>query len=421
MSASTTTSTSPTAHQLWHRARGLLLAAAILAVAGVTIAALRSGGEHGLLDPRSADPYGSKAVSRLLSDRGIHTKVLTSSTEILAQTDPATTLLVPAPDSLNERQRDEIRRAALRSGRTVLVAPGADTASALAPGVRTASPTPVQPVLPGCDFPAARRAGNVDLGGFRYSAKTEQADSCYLRQGKGTLLRLPTASSHGSSSAPTRDTVLLGAPDLLYNDHLANRGNASLAVQLLGSRSQLLWYLPNTSDTAAPEGEERSFFDLLPSGWTWAAVQLAVAVALAALWRARRLGPLVQEQLPVAVPAAEATEGRARLYRKANARAHAATSLRSASRTRLARLVGVSHSQAHTPDILVSALAERTRGGSPPTEPERDSSSIHSLLFGPPPQNDAALVQLADALDQFEKHVTSDASAPPPRDKDRPT
>lgn len=423
MSASgTTTSTSPTAHQLWRRARGLLLAAAILAVAGVILAALRSGDEQGLLDPRSTSPYGSKAASRLLTDRGVNTKVLTSSTEVLAQTNPDTTLLVPAPDLLNERQRDEIHRAALRSGRTVLIAPGPEATKALAPGVRTAAPATVQAVPPDCDLPAARRAGDADLGGFRYSAKAaKHADSCYLRQGKGTLLRLPSTPADASSSAPARDTVLLGAPDPLYNDKLAEHGNASLTIQLLGSRSQLLWYLPSEVDTAPSEEKERGFLDLLPSGWTWATIQLAIAAALAALWRARRLGPLVQEQLPVAVPAAEATEGRARLYRRANARDHAAASLRSASRTRLAHLIGVPHAQAHTPEILVPALVDRIRDHSSPSELPRDSSALHSLLFGQAPQNDAALVQLADSLDQFEKYLTADASARPPRDKDRPT
>lgn len=82
--------------------------------------------------------------------------------------------------------------------------------------------------------------------------------------------------------------------------------------------------------------DEQSFFDLLPSGWLWGTLQLFVAAALAALWRARRLGPLVPERLPVAIRASETVEGRARLYRKADARDRAALALRSATRIRLA-------------------------------------------------------------------------------------
>jgi hypothetical protein len=401
---------------MWRRARGLLLAAAILAVAGLTLAALRSGGEDGILDPRSAAPTSSKAVSKLLSHHGVSTKVLTSSTEVLAQTDPGTTLLVPFPDSLNNRQRKEIREAALRGGRLVLLAPGRKATSALAPGVRTFSPAPVQPVSPDCDFPAARQAGDTELGGFRYSAKTKQAGSCYLNQGRASLLRLPTPASDGA--ALSTDTVLLGAPNPLYNERLDQHGNASLALQLLGARSQLLWYLPSASDTAPPNAEQRSFVDLIPSGWTWGALQLSVAAALAALWRARRLGPLVHEQLPVAVPAAEATEGRARLYRRANARGHAAEALRTASRTRLASMVGVPHAQAHIPEMLIPALTSHPLNQSFPGSPPLDGPALHSLLFGPSPQNDDALVQLADDLDQFEKDRTSHTSASSPTDKD---
>ncbi|WP_326808398.1 DUF4350 domain-containing protein [Streptomyces sp. NBC_01775] len=415
MSTSAPTSTSPTAQQVWRRARGLLLAAAILAVAGLTLAALRSGGEDGVLDPRSPAPNGSKAVSRLLSHHGVSTKILTSSAEVLAQTDPGTTLLVPFPDSLNSRQRKEIHQAARRSGRTVLLAPGPKATTALTSGVRTFPPTPVQPASPDCDFPAARRAGDTELGGFRYSANTKQADSCYHNQGHASLLHFPAPASDGAAST---DTVLLGAPDPLYNERLDQHGNASLALQLLGARSQLLWYLPSASDTAPPEAEQRSFFGLIPSGWTWGAFQLAVAAALAVLWRARRLGPLVHEQLPVAVPAAEATEGRARLYRRANARGHAAEALRTASRSRLAALVGVPHPQAHIPEILIPALTGHSPAPPLPDAPAPDGPAVHALLFGPPPQNDDDLVQLADDLDRFEKDRISHTSASSPTDKD---
>ncbi len=64
-------------------------------------------------------------------------------------------------------------------------------------------------------------------------------------------------------------------------------------------------------------------------------LQLAVAVVLLALWRARRLGPVVPESLPVVVRAAEATEGRGRMYRRAGARDRAAGRLRAATRTRI--------------------------------------------------------------------------------------
>lgn len=48
--------------------------------------------------------------------------------------------------------------------------------------------------------------------------------------------------------------MLLGSPGILHNDRLDQQGNASLALQLLGSRPHLLWYLPSLDDPSAAEG-----------------------------------------------------------------------------------------------------------------------------------------------------------------------
>lgn len=386
------TSTSPTARQVWTRTRGVLLALVLLLVGAVAIATLRSGGQHGRLDPRSADPYGSRAVAAILADHGVSTRVVTTLDQARAAAGPDTTLLVAVPDLLTDGQQSRLHSATAASGgRTVLVAPDTPSVGRLAPGV-TADPAPSfdTTLSPGCSLPAARRAGTADTGGgIRYSTTARRADTCYPSDGLPTLLRIPQTAKGG-------DTVVLGTPDILYNNRLDKRGNASLALQLLGSHPHLVWYLPSLSDASAPDTGDRTFFDLLPTGWLWGTLQLFIAAALAALWRARRLGPLVPEKLPVAIRASETAEGRARLYRKANARDRAATALRSTTRTRLAPLVGIPVTQAHTPEALLPALSAQI--GS-------DGQSLHDLLFGPPPGDDAALVSLADRLDALEREV----------------
>ncbi|WP_306324336.1 MULTISPECIES: DUF4350 domain-containing protein [unclassified Streptomyces] len=383
----------PTTRQIWTRTRGIALALVFLLVAAVVIAVVRSGEQHGALDPRSADQRGSRAVAELLADRGVHTRVVTTTAEARAAADPDTTLLVAVPDRLTPHQQSQLRSATADSGgRTVLVAPGSAAVQRLAPGV-TADPEPAadEPLAPGCALPEARRAGPANTGGHRYDTTLAGTDSCYRSYGSATLLRLPATTGDG-------DTVVLGAPDILLNDSLDKQGNASLALQLLGSRPHVVWYLPSLSDEAAAGDtqNDRGFIDLIPSGWLWGTLQLFIAAALAALWRARRLGPLVQERLPVAIRASETVEGRARLYRKANARDRAATALRISTRTKLAPLIGVPVSQAHSPETFLPALARQL-----PT-PDRDP---HTLLFGPPPATDAALIALADHLDALEREV----------------
>ncbi|MEV6963334.1 DUF4350 domain-containing protein [Streptomyces sp. NPDC051207] len=386
------TSASPTARQVWTRARGVALAVVLLLAAAVALAVLRSDAHRGELDPRSADPRGSRAVAELLADRGVTTRVVTTLDQARRAVAPDTTLLVTEPDLLTEHQQDRLRSSfAGASGRTVLVAPGGASVERLAPGVTADPATSFDSTLdPGCSLPAARRAGSADTGGVRYTTTHTDADACYPSEGLATLLRIPDTTADG-------DTVVLGAPDILLNDRLDDEGNASLALQLLGSRPHLVWYLPSLSDaSAADPDEQRSFFDLLPSGWLWGTLQLFIAAALAALWRARRLGPLVPESLPVAIRASETVEGRARLYRTANARDRAAAALRSTTRIRLAPLAGVPVAQAHTPEALLPALSAHLHG---------DGQSLHALLFGPPPGDDTALIALADRLDALESEV----------------
>ncbi|MFD9305631.1 DUF4350 domain-containing protein [Streptomyces sp. NPDC060048] len=389
---------------LWTRARGFLVALAVLLAAGLTLAALNSGAKHGYLDPRSADPFGSRAVAELLDAHGVTTRVVTTAEEAADATGPDTTLLVADPDRLGEGKLRAIRSAIdLSGGRTVLLAPSTPSLPDLAPGTRThdSGTSPETNLDPGtCALPAAASAGRAATGGgYRYTTTTPGAVGCYPSAGHPTLLVLPTATPGG-------DTVLLGSETVLLNKTLAKEGNASLALQLLGSRPHLVWYLPSLADSGPDDTDDREedFLALIPAGWSWALLQLFVAAALAALWRARRLGPLVTENLPVLIRASEATEGRARLYRKAGARDRAATVLRAAARERLAALVGVPASQAHDPASLVPAVSARLTAGDPATATHRPGDPA-ALLFGTIPDTDAALVALADQLDALEREV----------------
>lgn len=409
-STASPTSTAPTPGQVWTRARGVLAVVLILVVAGITFAVVRSGTNHGQLDPRSTDPKGSRAVAELLKARGVTVTVATTLDEVTAATGPDTTLLVAGPNLLTRSQQLRLDAAASASaGRTLLIAPGPGATPRLAPGVHAAPHQAVSALAPSCELPAAQLAGTADMGGTRYTTQDAGAVTCYPAAGLPSLVVLPTGEGG--------DTVILGSPDLLHNERLGKQGNASLALQLLGSRPHLVWYLPSLTDPSATTrdgspgdgngapsedgarddaSDESGFLDLIPSGWLWGTLQLALAAGLAAVWRARRLGPLVKERLPVAIRASESAEGRSLLYRKANARDRAADALRAATRTRIAPLAGVPARDAHTPDALLAAVSARI------TTPDHD---LRTLLFGTAPSTDAALVLLADQLDALEREV----------------
>ena len=169
-------------------------------------------------------------------------------------------------------------------------------------------------------------------------------------------------------------------------------GKTTLAMNLAGTRPRLIWYAPQRAEGANPSGA--TITDLIPQRVNWIVWQLCLTVGLVALWRGRRLGPLVAERLPVVVRASETVEGRGRLYRSRRARDRAAEALRTATVQRLTPRLGLA---ANTePGTLSRAIAARGAG---------DPDTLRHLLFGPPPATDADLVALAHALDDMERQV----------------
>src|SRR5580693_10575207 len=107
---------------------------------------------------------------------------------------------------------------------------------------------------------------------------------------------------------------------------------------------------PTAGTQESGQGGQRSFLSLVPWPVYLIAIQLCVAALLAAAWRARRLGPLVAERLPVVVRAAETAEGHGRLYHARRARDRAAEQLRAAAAGRLSRFTGLADPGGRDPD-----------------------------------------------------------------------
>ena len=378
--AGTGTSTGPTVRSTARSLRGPLLVLAALVAVGTVLGVLAVGGPSGELDPDAYTPSGSRAVAEVLRDAGVAVRRLDTVDAVEAADARDVTLVVPLPGALAPTELERLGR--LTAGKVVVGADD-DQLEQLGLPAEVEDAVPVEQRRAACELPVAVRAGDVDLGGATYRATGDApADGCYAVGGDATLLRLPEQGA-----------VLLGDGTPFTNDRLDDRGNAALSLGLLGGRpGGVLWLVPRPGRAVAGE---RSLRDLLPDGVLLGALQLLVAAGVLALWRARRLGRVVEEPLPVVVRAAEAVEGRSRLYRAAGARGSAADALRAATRERLARRVAASTAPERS--VLVPLVADRT--GDP-------AEVVDALLYGGSPTDDAALVRLADDLHALETTVS---------------
>jgi hypothetical protein len=187
---------------------------------------------------------------------------------------------------------------------------------------------------------------------------------------------------------------ILGLGSVLQNDTIASKGDAALALNLLGAHRTLIWYISSYADLQ--EGDTPSLADLTP-GWVTPLMLLLLLVGVAAaVWRGRRFGPIVVENLPVVVRASETMEGRARLYSRAKARLRALDSLRIGTVDRLARAVGLPRTA--TVGEVTDAVAALTG---------RDRVTVSALLLDAVPSSDAELVRLSDELLTLETAVAT--------------
>lgn len=377
--------------RLWNRGRvGLaVVAVVILGVVAIVLLAPQPK-SNTYLDPASKDPPGAKALADILKDRGfdvIDAYSPSSAAADLASRSSAT-LVITSPVLLTAAERTELARARARAhADLVLIEPGRAALATFAPAVRISrSAGPFEQLVnPACDLPGARLAGSATISGISYRIPGD-AIGCYPVNGSPTLVRYERAGL---------TTTILGSGQPFSNALLATEGNAALALNLLNGQPTIVWLTPEpTIAQNAPHAIQRAKPALIPPAAWLVVLQLGVALLLAALWRMRRLGPLITERLPVVVRASETVEGHARLYQSRRARDRAAAALRAAMLARTKPVLGLAA------EASISAVAAELARRSRHTAPQ-----IETILDGPPPATDADLVRLADDLDQLEREV----------------
>ena len=379
---------SPTARQTWRRLRLPLVIAAVILAGGALVVLLQPRPSAGYLDPGDPGPFGGRALSQILAQRG-HAVVQAGSAAQAAQAAAArdVTLVVTSPQYLTAGQLATLARPAADR---VLVEPDASALRSLAPGVGLDGQALVQPAVPGCGLGAASLAGDAYAGGLLLRVTAPGAAACYRVHGEPSLV---------SYQDRGRTITVLGTGAALANGNLATDGDAALALNLLEKHHTVVWLTPGAAGAGGGAGTsgaagQTPLADLVPWPVYLIVIQLAVAAVIAAIWRMRRLGPLVTEPLPVVVRAAETVEGHGRLYRARRSRDRAAAALRQAALARVVPALGLSPGAG--PDTITAAVAARSG---------RDVADVAAILYGGVPRDDTALVGLADTLDALERQV----------------
>lgn len=362
--------------EAWRALRVPLLATGVVVLGVLVLLIAGAARTSGPFSPDSADPAGAKALATLLKNHGVDV-MGTEDLETAVDSAAGKTLLVAPGGSLSRSDWQDIARAGW--SHIVLIRPSAKALEVVAPGVLDASSTlPKDSRSPDCDLPAAVKAGTATVSGVSYSAP-DSAIACYGDGINHTVIRLETDG---------QIVDVVGSTRTFTNAELADDGNAALALNLIGTHPELVWYLPQYETDGYDDEDKADGPPLVPPDVRYIAWALAFAAFVVAIWRGRRLGPVVPEPLPVIVHAAETTEGRARLYRRSRARDRAAAALRESALGKLHKAHGIPRRA--EPTAVVSTVAARTG---------RDPAMLYELLYGQPPADDSALMFLSHELD----------------------
>lgn len=351
--------------------RWVLVGLAVLAVALLASRPSEAGRPY---DPRSTDPDGTRALVLLVD--AVEAPV-TVTTEVPPPGRPGRVLVLA--DELTDAQRRDLLTW-VEAGGTLVVA---DPLSALHGG---AGPEGGGREVSGrleagrCRIPELEGLRLVDVGeapGTLTYPVAPTDDACVTGDGRAFVLAVPQG----------RGTVVaLGSPEPWTNALLDRADNAALATELLTPEGAPVWVLER-----GPAGDGDKDLLELVSPKVWQAVaQAAVAFALLALWRGRRLGRVVAEEPAVAVPGNELVQARAALTRRSGHAGAAARAIQAAARRRLAGRLGV----APTTDIAVLDALVATRGWTSP-------GTVAAVLDDDAVTDDAALVALVRQIDDL--------------------
>jgi hypothetical protein len=334
------------------------------------------------------------AATEILEAQGVGVREVAYLSRAMVSEPDTTTLTITLPSSLSDTQIDSILE---YPGDLVFVGISPDLIRKLDEGLAYRDGWEATHGTPGCSDEDAIAAGRITAVGPRVRAdSTSDATVCFANpEGNGAYVVIERDG---------RRILLITDPTIAMNEHLVEDGNAALVLRALGKHRNLVWYVgafddtTNLTYTGSPSGPMPGHVTVkpgfLPAGTGDALFALAIAGLVAAVWKGRRMGPLLREPLPIVVHASESARGRGRLYRRARAYGRASAALRAAAAERMGHRLGVPRTA--DAEALIAALTRACH---------RDPAGIERLLFGPPPESEGAMMDLATELDALEKEV----------------
>ena len=362
-----------------------LVIVAVVVVLGVVGGHGGSGGPP--LDPTSTSPDGAKALALLLDQVGPGVDQLTGPpTGAAPGASGGGGVALVLQDRLDPAGNRQLA-AWVRAGGT-LVAADPDLVLGFAAPAR--QPGPEGPVsvtgtlTPGCRLAAVRGINTVQPGNGFAVRPPAGSTACFPTPDGGAFMVVAPLGSG--------QLVLVGGPDLWTNANITKGDNAVLAANLLAPRAsgpRVQWIVGPRAGSG-----HKSLLQLMAPRVKEGLIELVVAVALLALWRARRLGRPVVETPPVELPGSELVVAVGHLLQQGGRRDDAARILRSTVRRGIADQFGVAPTA--PPETMASVVAARTG---------LDRDMVLATVAGPPPTGDDELVALAGNADRIGQEI----------------
>ena len=333
----------------------------------------------------NAGKNGARALARVLEQQGVRVVQVSSPRELVVRASaPNTTAVVIRPWQM----QPDVAQAVSELPRVVYIGLESGVPSDLT-GLSTDSTYTQDPthLYAQCSLPAAVRTNRLVRENYGLKISDSEWTGCFPITSEDSLSPL---YAYAERTRDQQYRALIVPSSLVLNKSVADEGNATLALNVLGATPTLVWYLADTDASMMSET------DLSPQWMIPVLILMGVSLLTWGISRGQRLGRLVPENLPSYVPSIETVIGRGRLMQRSRTHAHAARALRLASARRIAARLGVD------PRAPRPALEEALRAHT--THFER----AVFLLWGPPPYSDSELVALARELTTLEEEISHD-------------